>query len=95
MRHALKRFYDRQYIAREKITYYEFIAIAIDGREIWLGQNAQSIEEDNRIVGFQAVARDITELKRSQEALALARDQALEASRLKSQLLSVTSHKCC
>ncbi len=39
-----------------------------------------------------ALARDITERKQAEEALALAHDQALEASCLKSQLLANVSH---
>ncbi len=93
LRSDLKEFYMRQFAAREKNTYYEFAAITTDGSEIWLGQNVQIIEEDNRVVGFQAVARNITELKHTQEALALARDKALEASRMKSQLLTKVSHE--
>jgi signal transduction histidine kinase len=93
LRKSLKRFYDRQYLSGEKNTYYEFAATSTEGREIWLGQNVQTIEENNRIIGFQAVARDITELRRTQDALSLARDQALEASRLKSQLLAKISHE--
>ena len=92
-RHDLKRFYNRQYLTREKNTYREFPIVTADGREIWLGQNVQLIEEDGKVVGFQAVARDVTELREVQESLALARDQALEASRLKSQLLAKVSHE--
>lgn len=92
-RAELRRFYDRQFIEGETNTYHEFAAIATDGREIWLGQNVQIIKEDGRIIGFQAVARDITELKHMQEALYKARDQALEASKLKSQLLAKVSHE--
>jgi len=47
----------------------------------------------NKIIGYQAVARDITAIKQTQEALAISRDQALEGSRLKSQLLSRVSHE--
>ena len=41
---------------------------------------------------YSAIIRDITERKRAEEALALAHEQALEASRLKSQLLANVSH---
>ncbi|MCQ3937123.1 MAG: hypothetical protein DPW18_08765 [Chloroflexi bacterium] len=92
-RHDLRRFYNRQFISGETNTYYEFAAITTDGSELWLGQNVQIIREGDKIVGFQAVARDITDLKRAQNALALARDEALEASRLKSQLLAKISHE--
>jgi PAS domain S-box-containing protein len=92
-RHKLKRFYDHQFVARQRKTYQEFEILTIDGRKVWLGQNVQLIEENGQIVGFQALARDITDLKEAQESLALARDQALEASRLKSQLLAKVSHE--
>ncbi|NOH02893.1 MAG: PAS domain S-box protein [Chloroflexi bacterium] len=92
-RHDLRKFYNRQFVAGETNTYYEFAAITTDGNELWLGQNVQILREGDRIVGFQAVARDITELKRAQNALAFARDEALEASRLKSLLLAKISHE--
>lgn len=42
---------------------------------------------------FIAVVRDISERKRAEEVMALARDQALEASRLKSEFLASMSHE--
>jgi signal transduction histidine kinase len=60
---------------------------------LWLGQNVQLIRESEQIVGFQAVARDITAIKQAQEALSLARDQALEASHFKGDLLAKVSHE--
>lgn len=92
-RRNLKKYYLRQFISGEINTYYEFAAMRSDGNELWLGQNVQIIREGDKISGFQAVARDITELKQTQNALAFARDQALEASRLKSQLLTKISHE--
>ena len=89
----LRRFYLRQFLKMEKNTYFEFESFTADGREIWLGQNVQIIKDGEKVVGFQAVARDITKLKQAQEALALARDQALDASRFKSQLLAKVSHE--
>jgi PAS domain S-box-containing protein len=89
----LKRFYDHQFLKGETNTYYEFPALTADGQEIWLGQNVQIIRDGEKIVGFQAVARNINDIKQAQEALAIARDQALEASRLKSKLLASVSHE--
>jgi PAS domain S-box-containing protein len=89
----VKRFYVRQFLKGELNTYFEFESFTQDGREIWIGQNVQIIKEGEKVVGFQAVARDITKLKQAQEALALARDQALDASRFKSQLLAKVSHE--
>jgi PAS domain S-box-containing protein len=92
-KHRLKRFYEKQFYRQVESTYFEFQASTFSGEEIWLGQNVQLIKENGEISGFQAVARNITELKKIQEALLVARDQALDASRLKSQLLSRVSHE--
>lgn len=89
----LKRFYVRQFLRGEESTYFEFEAIAQDGHDLWIGQNVQILKEGEKVVGFQAVARDITKLKQTQEALSLARDQALDASRFKSQMLAKISHE--
>ncbi len=92
-RHGVKRFYDRQYLAKETNTYREFPVITAAGYQMWLGQNVQLIQEGGLLVGFQALARDVTDLVKTKAALALARDQALEASQLKSQLLAKVSHE--
>ena len=92
-RHQLKRVYDHQYLSKTKSTYYEFPAVTADAQVVWVGQNVQLIMDGEQVVGFQAVARNITQLKQAQEALSLSRDQALEASRFKSQLLSRVSHE--
>ena len=48
---------------------------------------------DGAVVGSIAAVTDLTERKRIEDALAHARDQALEASRLKSEFLAVISHE--
>jgi len=92
-RHKLKRTYQHQFVSKTKNTYHEFPGLATDGREVWFGQNVQLIFEGEQVVGFQALARDITTIKQAYEALRIARDQAMEASRAKSQLLSKVSHE--
>jgi PAS domain S-box-containing protein len=64
-----ERFYGRQFVKAIQNTYYEFPAIKKDGNEIWLGQNVQLVKEEDRIVGFQAVSRDITHRKLAEIAL--------------------------
>ena len=93
MRNTIKRTYQRQLLSKTDITYNEIPAVATDGSEVWFGQNVQLIYEDDQIVGFQVLARDVTAIKRTQDALRIARDQALEASRTKTQLLSKVSHE--
>jgi PAS domain S-box-containing protein len=92
-RTKVRHFYLHQFLSGESNTYFEFPITTSDGHERWLGQNVQIIREADRVVGFQAVARDITTIKRAQEALSLARDQAQQASRFKSDLLARVSHE--
>ncbi|MDR4479199.1 MAG: PAS domain S-box protein [Nitrospira sp.] len=65
---AAERFYGRQFVRKQPSTYYEFLALAKDGSEVWIGQNVQVLLEQGTVVGFQAVARDITDRKRAEEA---------------------------
>ena len=65
----------RQYWQRSASSYDEFVALARDGREIWIGQNVQLMRQAGRVEGIQAVARDITERKAAEEALEQERRQ--------------------
>ena len=62
-------FYISQFTEEASNTYYEFPMIRRNGEEIWLGQNVQLSREGDRIVGFHAVARDITKQRLAEEAL--------------------------
>jgi PAS domain S-box-containing protein len=44
-------------------TYAEFVAVTKSGREVWIAQNVDLLVDGDRVQGFQAVARDITERK--------------------------------
>jgi two-component system, cell cycle sensor histidine kinase and response regulator CckA len=65
---AIKHF-GRQFVRGIHNTYFELPIITKDGREVWIGQNTQLIVEDGQVKGFQAVARDITERKRAEDAM--------------------------
>jgi two-component system, cell cycle sensor histidine kinase and response regulator CckA len=71
----VRRFYRQQFAGRLSHTYLEFPAVTMDGREIWFGQNVEIVEEDGRIVGFQAITRDITAQRRAEEGLRYVRDE--------------------
>ncbi len=72
MRREVERFYLRQAARKRKTSYHEFPIVDGHGRERWVGQNVQTLTEDDRVVGFQAIARDITERKRIEADLATA-----------------------
>ncbi len=61
--------YRRQIIERIPVTYWEFPAITVDGRELWIGQNVQIEAADGRVKELFAVARDITVRKLAEVAL--------------------------
>jgi PAS domain S-box-containing protein len=63
----IDRFYRSQFSERILNTYNEFPTIAKDGAEIWFGQNVQLVMEGKIILGFQAVARDITKRKLAEQ----------------------------
>ncbi len=65
-----------------------------DGEEIWA--SVTKVPTRNRagfITGIIGISRDITELKKVEQELALTRDEALESTRLKSQFLAAMSHE--
>lgn len=67
------KLYARQLFAQNPSTYYEIPVVAKDGTELWLGQNVQLLFERGQAVGFQAVARDITERRCAEEKLMVAK----------------------
>jgi PAS domain S-box-containing protein len=69
-----ERHYGLQFVKKTPNTYYEFPMITKEGGEVWLGQQVQLIMEGDSVIGFQAVARDITERVRSEEERARAEE---------------------
>ena len=64
------RFYSRQFVKKIPNTYLEFPITDASGNTIWLGQNVQLLTSGEEVIGFQAIARDITDRKRAEEQLA-------------------------
>ncbi|MGD1070311.1 MAG: diguanylate cyclase [Bryobacteraceae bacterium] len=68
-RKETERFYLRQFARRKKDSYFEFPVVDGHGRERWIGQNVQLLTEGANVVGFQAIAREITERKQAESEL--------------------------
>jgi PAS domain S-box-containing protein len=68
-REETANFYVRQFRNRTPETYYELPVLAKHGEIIWIGQNVQLLMEGKRIVGFQSVARDVTDRRKAEAAL--------------------------
>jgi diguanylate cyclase (GGDEF)-like protein/PAS domain S-box-containing protein len=84
-RAAAEKFYGLQFARKVTDTYYEFPATTGDGGEVWLGQNVQLLVDGDQIVGFQAVARDVTR-QRFYDATTGLPNRALFEGRLTSAL---------
>ena len=63
MRDNAIKFFGRQFVKGIQNTYSEYPILTKEGHEVWFGQNTQLIVEDGHVIGFQAVARDITKRK--------------------------------
>ena len=64
-----KTFYARQLAERTPNTYFESPTLAKDGQVVWVGQHVQLIIEGDEVTGFQAIARDISKQKETEERL--------------------------
>lgn len=89
----VKGFYINQIKELKKTTYLEFPIQTKKEREFWVGQNVQLIIEDGEYQGIQAVARDITEIRRISEDLKKAKIEAEASSRAKEEFLANMSHE--
>lgn len=78
VRPGAEEFYGKQAMTGTATTYYEFPMITAYG-EVWIGQNVQLLTKGRELVGFQAVARDIT--------------HRYQTDRFKDELLAVVSHE--
>jgi len=93
-REAAQHFYEHQFRTGERISYFEFPMVTKSGMRTWVGQNVLTVMDENgRIAGYEAIARDITHRKGVEEELARARDAALQSARAKSEFLANMSHE--
>ena len=73
-RQKMRNFYRLQLAHQTPQTYTEFPALKRDGSTIWFGQNVQLVREGAKIVGFQAITRDITRRRISEDEERQARE---------------------
>jgi len=92
-RDAAQHFYEHQFRTRQRISYFEFPMLTRSGVRTWVGQNVLTVMDGDRVTGYEAIARDITQRKGVEEELARARDAALQSARAKSEFLANMSHE--
>ena len=90
----VQQFYYHQYQERKLETALEFPIITKSGEEKWVEQLASLlIDDDQRVVGFQSIVYDVSERKKVEKELFMAKQLAEEASQLKSEFLANMSHE--
>src|SRR6202167_3500285 len=84
----------RLVLSEKKVTDYELTARARDGKQTVVSYNATTFYDRGRTLqGVFAAARDVTERKRVEAELQLAKSAAESASRTKSDFLASMSHE--
>lgn len=73
-RKKAERFYGIQFVKKIPNTYYELPIHTKEGGTVYVGQHVQLVMEGEKVTGFQAICRDITERKRAQEDLSRAEE---------------------
>jgi len=94
--HAAAAWEDEQRIMRSGEALISKMEVEkwLDGQERWLITTKMPLKDAaGDVVGTFGVSRDITELKRAEAELAVARDIALESARLKAEFLANMSHE--
>jgi PAS domain S-box-containing protein len=84
----------REQIDKQKFVSIEYRVRRKDGSLIWLESHSHPFCSDSgKIIGYQTSSRDITFRKDFEQTLKEAKDHAEDATRAKSQFLSMMSHE--
>jgi PAS domain S-box-containing protein len=73
--------YLQQAVEKIPSIYIELPILTKSGQEVWLGQNVQLLFKDGKTIGFQAMARDVTERIYAERKLLAAKKEVEETNR--------------
>jgi PAS domain S-box-containing protein len=83
----------RKMESNEPIPPIQFQLVTKEGKLIWVENVMKPVYRNGTLTGFQATLRNISERKKVEEALLQAKEKAEDATRAKSQFLSMMSHE--
>ncbi len=86
------QFYQTQLKECAEVSYHEF-RMRGKGLDLWIGQNVRMFFEGKYAHKVSVVARDITQRRHAERALQEAKEKAENATRIKSDFLSMISHE--
>ena len=86
------QFYQTQLKECAEVSYHEF-RMRGKGLDLWIGQNVRMFFEGKYAHKVSVVARDITLRRRAERALQEAKEKAENATKIKSDFLSMISHE--
>ncbi|MCX6186687.1 MAG: PAS domain S-box protein, partial [Bacteroidetes bacterium] len=66
---SVTKVYLRKNDNNNQVMYHEFPIVTKDKKLKWVGQNVQSIFKNGKLIGYQAIAREITALKMAQDEI--------------------------
>ncbi len=89
----VEEFYGIQHANKIPQTYYEYRIVTRTGDSIWIGQHVRLLTDHDTVVGFQAIARDMTERKKAEDALKKAHDQLEERVRERTSELALVNEQ--
>ena len=90
---VVKTFYLNQQDEMIKETLFEFPILTKTKEEKWVEQTVALLSEGNKVKGFQAIVRDITERKAADRKLKKAKAESERANQAKSHFLASMSHE--
>lgn len=89
----VSKFYEKQVLTNQPSTYLEFRVRTKSDEIKWLGQSVTFIKQKGKVIGFQAVTRDITASKEAESHLKRAKEIAEETSKTKTGFIASMSHE--
>jgi PAS domain S-box-containing protein len=92
-RNSIRDFYSNQTKNKEENSYYEFPMITKSGEVRWMGRNVKFYFSGQWVFRVDAIARDITSIKKTEADLVQAKQYAEKAALSKDNFLSAISHE--